>query len=298
MNRDARPKIVNISDHDVDLDPASRQKELKGWSQDRVAKAVAFVAGAGALGNELVKNLVLLGFKKIVVADFDRVVYSNLSRCIFFRKDDAHEKKPKAVSLAERAKELDPYGYVEIVPIVDELSVFGIKHDHEIFEQVDLIFGALDNIAGRIYLAIASQYNKIPYIDGGMWGAMGNVFVSVPPDSPCYACTLSESSWVNSLKRLQCSAKAFTDDPRIVPSLPTTASIIAAIQVQEALKIIHGDIQHNSALGTVSKGKMISINLVNNDLMVYTVQKREDCPVCGFIEGGLNASVTMASEKA
>ncbi|MEM1949155.1 MAG: ThiF family adenylyltransferase [Candidatus Caldarchaeum sp.] len=297
MNRDARPKIVNISDHDVDLDPASRQKELKGWSQDRVAKAVAFVAGAGALGNELVKNLVLLGFKKIVVADFDRVVYSNLSRCIFFRKDHAEEKKPKAVAIAERAKELDAYGYVELIPLVDELSVFGIRHDHEIFKQVDLIFGALDNIAGRIYLAIASQYNKIPHIDGGMWGAMGNVFVSVPPDSPCYACTLSESSWVNNLKRLQCSAKAFTDDPRIVPSLPTTASIIAAIQVQEALKILHGEGGLNSALGTISTGKVISINLVNNDLIVYTVQKREDCPVCGSVEGGYDATVAMASEK-
>ena len=46
------------------------------------------VVGAGALGNELLKNLALLGVGTIVVIDLDAVENSNLSRCVLFRESD------------------------------------------------------------------------------------------------------------------------------------------------------------------------------------------------------------------
>ena len=44
--------------------------------------------GAGAGGNEVLKNLVLMGFGHITIVDFDHVEDSNLSRTILFRKED------------------------------------------------------------------------------------------------------------------------------------------------------------------------------------------------------------------
>lgn len=291
------PRILKIHEYDVESDPASRQKEIRGWNQEKIASSKVLVAGAGALGNELVKDLVLLGFGKIIIIDYDQVAYSNLNRCLFFTRKDAEEKKPKSVSLAEKAKTLDPYGYIEIIPVVDEIGEFGIKYNSKLFTDVDIVFGALDNQAGRVYLSVAAQYNNKPYVDGGMWGPMGNVFVSVPPDSPCYVCSLTESTWANALKRLQCSFKGISDDPRIIPSLPTTASIVAAIQVQEALKILFADVRGVHPLGEPSAGKFLSINLSHNDFFIYSVQRRKDCPVCSYQGGEFDATNKLAAEE-
>lgn len=263
-------------------DPASRQKILKGWNQRRIEDARVLVAGAGAIGNELIKNLVLLGFGEIYVIDFDVIELVNLNRCPFFRKIDAERKRLKAEVVAERAKELDPYGYIKITAIADEIGSYGVKYSDKIFKRLDIIFGALDNNLSRIYLTIASVYNQVPYIDGGMWGPMGNVFVGIPPDSSCFVCSLSEDSWADLSRRLECDMRGVVEDSTL-PSLPTTASMVAAIQVQEALKILHTSDNGPSELGAPMKGKMISFNLVKNDWFVVDVPKRADCPVCGHV---------------
>ena len=51
---------------------------LIGWfSQDRVRRARFIVAGAGAIGNEVIKNLALLGAGHVAVHDFDRIEVHN-----------------------------------------------------------------------------------------------------------------------------------------------------------------------------------------------------------------------------
>ena len=52
--------------------------------QQRVSAARVMVVGCGALGNEVLKNLVLLGVEHLVVVDFDVVEVGNLSRSVFF----------------------------------------------------------------------------------------------------------------------------------------------------------------------------------------------------------------------
>ncbi len=54
------------------------------------------VAGAGALGNEVVKNLALLGVGTILLVDLDLVEPSNLSRSVLFRDADGGQPKVAA----------------------------------------------------------------------------------------------------------------------------------------------------------------------------------------------------------
>jgi len=280
-----KPKITRVEEFNPDEDVASRQKIIQGWDQESLKNASVMVAGAGALGNEIVKNLVMLGFGTIYVIDFDIVVKSNLSRCILFRTIDAELKIPKAEAIAERVKEFDPYGYVKIIPIVDEVGSQGVNYTNPVFteKKIDLVFGAFDNVASRIHMTTIAYYHTIPYIDGGMWGPIGNVFVMMPPSSPCYVCSLSEDSWVEMLKRLQCSMKGSLESMEM-PSLPTTSSIVAAIQVQEALKILFSKKNlDEKPLGAPAIGKMISFNLITNDWIVYEVPKKPDCPVCSNV---------------
>ena len=60
------------------------------------------IIGAGALGNEILKNLALLGVGQILVADMDRVENSNLSRSVLYREKDNGELKATAAARAAR----------------------------------------------------------------------------------------------------------------------------------------------------------------------------------------------------
>ena len=53
---------------------------LSWFKKDKVKNARVLVAGAGALGNEVVKNLALFGVGQIFVVDFDQIEISNLRR--------------------------------------------------------------------------------------------------------------------------------------------------------------------------------------------------------------------------
>jgi len=283
-----KPRITKVEEFNPDEDVASRQRIIQGWDQELLKNASVMVGGAGALGNEIIKNLVMLGFGTIYVVDFDTVVRSNLNRCVLYRTIDAELKTFKAEAIAKRAKEIDPYGYIEIIPIVEEIGPQGINYRNRLFTEknIHLIFGAFDNVASRIHMTTIAYYHGIPYVDGGMWGPIGNVFVMNPPSTACYVCSLSEESWTEMLKRLQCSMKG-TLESMEMPSLPTTSSIVAAIQVQEALKILFSKRNPGgSSLGVPSLGKMISFNLITNDWIVYEVPKRPDCPVCSNVGRG------------
>lgn len=53
------------------------------------------LVGAGGIGCELLKNLVLTGFGEIHVVDLDTIDLSNLNRQFLFKHE--HIKKPKAI---------------------------------------------------------------------------------------------------------------------------------------------------------------------------------------------------------
>src|SRR5512137_1843244 len=82
-------KVDVISPGYIDTDKFERSKRIGWFNFDLITKAKVLVVGAGALGNEVIKNLVLSGYRKISLVDMDHVVYSNLNRCVFFRESDS-----------------------------------------------------------------------------------------------------------------------------------------------------------------------------------------------------------------
>jgi len=57
----------------------ARFERVEWWDQRRLRDAKVLVAGAGAIGNEVIKNLALLGIGHLVIADMDTIEVSNLS---------------------------------------------------------------------------------------------------------------------------------------------------------------------------------------------------------------------------
>ncbi len=89
-----------------DDDRYGRLRLIPWWRQERLASARVLVVGAGALGNEVLKNLALLGVGTVYLIDLDVVEPSNLSRSVLFRAEDGG--RGKAEVAARRAGRSTP----------------------------------------------------------------------------------------------------------------------------------------------------------------------------------------------
>ena len=209
---------------------------LSWFRKERVKNARVLVAGAGALGNEVVKNLALFGVGHIYVVDFDRIEISNLTRSVLFREEDAFSHSFKADIVAKRAREINPQ--IEVTPIVGNLfSEVGFG----IYRSVDVIIGCLDSRLARYLLNRMAMRAGKSWIDGSIENLTGAVKVYTPGLS-CYECGLSREEFNNIMLRTGCAdvVRTQTEHGRIATT-PISASIIGAMQVQEAMKIIHLD---------------------------------------------------------
>ena len=217
-----------------DLDRLDRTRRI-GWVDlDAVQRSKILVVGAGALGNEVVKDLVLFGFKHLDVLDMDQVVRSNLNRCVLFREGDQLSGKGKSDLVAERARMLNPD--VEIKPLQGKVQSLGPKE----LTSYDMVLGCLDNIAARLHLNANSYYSKVPYIDGGTDGFRGKVQVIIPPVTPCLQCTMNRSHFRVMEHRFSCTGQdTVFYQPKMAAEI-TTTSVVAAIQVREAVKSLSG----------------------------------------------------------
>ena len=84
---------------------------ISWWEREKVQKAKVLVVGAGALGNEVIKNLALMGVGNIFIVDFDKIEAANLSRSVLFRETD--NNRSKAEVAAARAKSINPDVHVQ-----------------------------------------------------------------------------------------------------------------------------------------------------------------------------------------
>ncbi len=226
--------MTRVFDAAVREDRFSRLRLISWWDQEKIAKCRLLVIGAGALGNEILKNAALLGFTQVVVVDLDRIELSNLSRAVLYRAEDVGKFKADAAANAYRS--LAPDAFVH--PIVAN-----VLHDCGLglFEWSDVIVAGLDNREARLWINRSAWKVNRPWIDGAIEGLNGVVRVFLPGSAPCYECTLGETDWALLEKRMSCNLLAL--EPVVegkVPTTPTISSIIAGMQVQEAVKLIHG----------------------------------------------------------
>jgi adenylyltransferase/sulfurtransferase len=53
---------------------------ISWWRQEVLAEAKIAVLGAGAVGNEVIKNLALMGIGQLFIADFDTIERANVMK--------------------------------------------------------------------------------------------------------------------------------------------------------------------------------------------------------------------------
>lgn len=249
---------------DSDENPFDRQERISWWSQDRLRNAKVMVVGAGAIGNETLKNLCLLGVGYIFIVDFDVISKSNLSRTLLFRASDGGQKKAEIAAQRVQDFFLEPTARADWFhgDLVWELGT-------GIFKQMDVVLGCVDNIETRLAINRQCWLAGVPWIDAGIYELASHVSVFVPPHS-CYQCSLSSTQLVAARMRYSCDnfkRKMLSEGK--MPTVQVASAFVSSIQVQEAIKLLCGQ-------ETIA-GKSIIFQGKINDFDVIQLLNNESC---------------------
>lgn len=247
---------------------------LSWFRQERVAAAHVMVVGCGALGNEVLKNLALFGVGHIVIVDFDCVEPSNLSRSILFTREDAAERRQKAAVAAERIRQMNPD--------VDVRTICGdIAYDVGLglIRQMDVIIGCVDNRWARYCINRLAMRAGKPWVDGGIDRLEGTARVFMPGEN-CYACNLGPEGLKEMKRRFSCTNIIRRDEAaERVPTTPVIASVIGAVEAQEAMKLIHRAEMENGELTSLC-GRMFCYEGQHLTTRIVSFKAYDDdCPV-------------------
>ncbi|KAJ7052620.1 hypothetical protein C8F01DRAFT_1332728 [Mycena amicta] len=148
----------------------------------RLADTKVLLVGAGGIGCELLKNIVLTGFGKITLLDLDTIDLSNLNRQFLFRKKDV--KQSKALVAAQTAAPFNPN--VQITPIHGNIKE--PQYDLEWYRQFDIVLNALDNLDARRHVNKMCMAAQIPLVESGTAGYLGQVQPIIKDKTECFDC--------------------------------------------------------------------------------------------------------------
>jgi molybdopterin/thiamine biosynthesis adenylyltransferase len=247
-----------------------RRHDLIDWfSQDQVAASRIAVIGAGAVGNEVVKNLVLLGVGEIDVFDFDVVELHNLTRSVLLREADAGRNKAEAV--AGRARELDP-----------DVTVRGIAGDFwntlslGRLQLYDCAIAAVDNFEARLKLNQMCLIAGVDLVSAGLdsrWISVESFPFGTTPGSACYECTLPDSAYDRVAERYSCGGlRRRAQLEQRIPTTAVTASVAGALAVSAALHLGDG--------ATIVRSRRTLLDTIGGTSSVVAIDRRDDCPGC------------------
>ena len=230
-----------------------RQIILPGWGEEAqklLKQAVVFIAGAGGLGSPVALYLASAGIGVLKICDPGEAELSNLNRQILHSDKDL--ERNKAESAKETLTRINPHVSVEALSQNIEK-----RNVHLLVDNARLIIDCLDNFKTRFVLNEYAVRTGLPLIHAGVSGFSGQITFIQTPDTPCLACTVSE-----------------TPPAGIFPILGATTGVVGSLQALEALKYL-------TATGSLLKGRMLFWDGVAMRFQELTLEKNPDCKVCG-----------------
>jgi molybdopterin/thiamine biosynthesis adenylyltransferase len=247
-----------------------RHDQIDWFSQGRLQAARIVVVGAGAIGNEVVKNLALLGVGAVDVYDFDDVEEHNLTRSVFLRETDIGTSKATAV--VRRASDLDRNVRLRAIEgdFWDGLSVWRLG-------QYDCAIGAVDNFEARVRLNQMCLIAGTNFVNAGI-DSRHAVVESFPFGDcwgrACYECHLPESAYARMAERYSCGGlRRRAHASRQVPTTAITASIAGALAASTALRL-------GATEGTQRTARRVMMDTISGTSSAVELGRTDGCPAC------------------
>ena len=156
-------------------------KEMTGTD---LASVKVLMVGAGGIGCELVKNLVMTGFEDITMIDLDTIDYSNLNRQFLFRAK--HVGRSKAEVARESAMEF-PHGD-RLVIDARHGNIKSNTFTFDFFKQFNIVLNGLDNVDARRHVNRVCLATGVPLVESGTEGYLGQARAIIKGQFKCYEC--------------------------------------------------------------------------------------------------------------
>jgi len=227
---------INLLSKEYGETAFDRAKLISWWSQDVVSSSKILVIGAGAIGNETLKNLALLGVGKIFICDMDTISVSNLSRTVLFESGDVG--KDKADIAAKKVKHMSNNPDCKVDFFVGDIVN---KLGHGVFRRFDVVLGCLDNMLTRANVNRRCCLLQKPYLDAGISELGLSLNAHHYPNSSCLECGIDSKALERErMIRYSCDVfkKRAIQEGQAATVLISTA-IASGLQVQETIKALH-----------------------------------------------------------
>ncbi len=247
--------------------PGLSEEELKFYSRQIVLQEIGYngqlklknakvcLVGLGGLGSPAAMQLTAIGVGHLRLVDCDVVELSNLQRQILY--DTKVLGYPKVEVATERLRDLNPNIIIEPIPIS-----LNSHNAADIIKGMDVVVDGLDRMTPRYAVNRVCNNLGIPYIFGAAIMNFGNVSTIIPQKTPCLECFQGNLE------------DAVLPTCAVVGVHPSVLSIIASIEVSEAVRLILGE-KPNLA------GKILHCDIDDLVFEEIVVSRAENCPVCG-----------------
>ncbi len=252
----------------------SRHNLIDWFSQERVSRQSICVVGAGAVGNEVIKSLTLLGVGKIEIIDFDLIEEHNLTKSVLFRPEDVGKSKAEVAAL--RASELDPnvvigYRHGDVTALLSITNARGF----------DCIISCVDNFEARLRINELCKIARIDFINLGIDSRYASVEAfpfSKEGELPCYECNLPPSVYGRIFERYSCGQlKKISYEENKIPTTIVTSGLAGSLGASVALRL---------GLGETAVSRRILLDSIQGYSSVTTdIAKSPECPCCSQVSG-------------
>jgi adenylyltransferase/sulfurtransferase len=250
-------------------------RDIGNEGQARIMASRVVMVGCGALGTVQASLLVGAGVGTLRIIDRDFVEESNLQRQILFDEEDVREMLPKAVAAEKKLRAAN--SLVNVEGIVEDVHAASIDR---LLRGFDLIMDATDNFDIRFLINDYAVKSGIPWVYGACVGSYGLTFPILPGDTACLRCIFESAP--------PAGATPSCDTAGVIGPI---VSVIAGMQVAEALKILSGGRE------SISR-RITTVDLwANRHESVGLPRPLPDCQCCGrheypYLDGLLGADIT------
>ena len=189
--------------------------------QIKLLQSTVAVVGAGGLGGTIIELLARQGVGHLIIIDNDRFTEQNLNRQIMSTEENLGEYKVTVA--AKRAGEIN--SAITVTTFRERLTR---ENTQKLLGGAQVVADGLDNLPSRLVVEQACRQLAIPYVYGTIAGFCGQLMTIFPEDA--------------GLPSIYGSSNAIPEQgiETKIGNPPATPAIIAALQVQEVVKIITG----------------------------------------------------------
>lgn len=194
------------------------------------------IFGMGTGGSKIALELARAGVGNLILCDFDRLDFANVSR---HEGDMLDVGKSKVQIPAERIYRINPA--IKVETYFEDIFERSFEQVKEIFEQADLVIAATDKTSVQLVINELTHNLGIPCVFGGCYEEAlgGEVFFTLPGENmPCLACLRGGMKQPKQKNKIDYSTATGPEDYQGQPGLHAAVDFVTCIEIQICLGIL------------------------------------------------------------